>query len=136
VLAIVLHFVYRQSQNLAWNILRPAPIEDFYKSIEPDGYLRYPVVLYYALTAGFTEEIFFRALPLLYFRERFGNGKPVWWYVVITSILFAVAHWENGSDEVVATFAFGVLVSVAYLRGRSIWPVVGAHTLIDFWYLM
>ena len=135
-LTIVLYFIYREAQSMAWNILRPTPIDDFYKSIIPDGWLQYPVVLYYALTAGFTEEIFFRALPLLYVESRFGAGKALWWYVIVTSVLFAVAHWENGPHEVIATFIFGVVASLFYLKLKSIWPVIVGHTLIDFWFFI
>ena len=136
IFTVVLFFIYREAQSMAWNLLRPTPIDDFYKSIIPDGLLQYPVVLYYALTAGFTEEIFFRALPLLYVQRRFGAGKALGWYVIITSLLFAVAHWENGPHEVIATFIFGVVACLFYLKLKSIWPVIAGHTLIDFWFFI
>lgn len=135
-LAIVLNLVYQGVQHFAWiivwRVFHPAPVPVFYKSLVPDGLLHYPTALYFAATAGFTEEVFFRGLPLLYMKERFGNTKPIWIYVVVTSVLFAAAHWENGLHEIIATFTYGIASSVLYLKLRDLWPLVGAHALIDF----
>jgi membrane protease YdiL (CAAX protease family) len=136
-LAILLYVIYQFVQHLSWaivwRIFHPEPGTAFYKSTVPDGLLHYPVLLYLAVTAGFAEEVFFRALPLLYFRERYGTSKPNWIYVVTTSLLFGAAHWENGAHEVIATFAYGIAASVFYLKLKDLWPLVGAHALIDFW---
>jgi membrane protease YdiL (CAAX protease family) len=136
-LAVVLNLVYQGAQHFAWNIvwrvLHPDPAPAFYKSLIPGGLLHYPAAFYFAATAGFTEEVFFRGLPLLYMKERFGNTKPVWIYAVVTSVLFASAHWENGLHEVIATFVYGIASSVLYLKLRDLRPLVGAHALIDFW---
>ena len=136
-LAIVLNLVYKGVHHFAWDIVwrifHPEPAPEFYKSLVPDGLLHYPAAIYFAATAGFAEEVFFRGLPLLYIKERFGNAKPGWKYVVATSVLFASAHWENGLHEVIATFAYGVASSLLYLKLRNLWPLIGAHALVDFW---
>jgi membrane protease YdiL (CAAX protease family) len=132
-LAVFLNFAYHVAQHFAWVIIRPADTSALYKSVIPDGLFHFPVVLYFGVTAGLVEEIFFRALPLLYVKERFRNRVPLAGYVVTTSVLFAAAHWENGAHEVVATFVYGLFASVLYLKLRDLWPLVGAHALIDIW---
>lgn len=132
-LAVVLSLVYHLAQVIASTILRPPATAPFFKSAAPDGLLRVPVVLYMAITAGIVEEIFFRGLPLLYVIERFPGRIPTSTYVVTTALLFGAIHWENGSHEVVATFIFGIFAAAFYLKLRDLWPLIGAHILIDAW---
>jgi membrane protease YdiL (CAAX protease family) len=134
-LTLVLNLLYTIVGQIVLQITGPAPEGNLgYRSVIPKDFLRFPVLVYFGLSAGFAEEIFFRALPLLYIRERFGKRKLHWWaYVVVTSLLFAAAHWENGVHEVAATFVFGVATSLLYLKLRDLWPLVGAHALIDIW---
>lgn len=132
VLAVALNFIYLLTSRrmLAW--IGSIGSQDFhYASLVQDGSWRFPAALYFGLTAGFVEEISFRGLPLLYLRER--NIKPDWRYALVTSVLFAAAHWENGVHELVATFVFSVAAGVAYLKLKDLWPLVGAHALIDVW---
>ncbi len=134
---IVLYAVYKIIGDMAtyWvaRMLDQAPVSQFYSAVQPRGWLHFPVALYYGVTAGIAEEVFFRGLPLLYIRERFGDRLPGWIYVVVTSTLFALAHWENGWDEVIATFAFGVTASLFYLQLRDLRPLIAAHALMDTW---
>jgi membrane protease YdiL (CAAX protease family) len=132
-LAVLLNFAYHIAQNVAWVIFQPVNMAALYKSVIPDGLFHFPVVLYFGVTAGVVEEIFFRALPLLYVKERFRNRVPLTGYVLTTSVLFGVAHWENGAHEVVATIIYGLLAGALYLKLRDLWPLVGAHALIDIW---
>lgn len=132
-LVIVLSLVFRATVWISLMIVRPAGSGAFYGSIVPEGWLHFPVVLYFAATAGFVEEIFFRALPLVYLKERFGSGIPVAAYLLGTSFLFASMHWENGAHELAATFMYGLLAGALYLRLRDLWPLIGAHVLIDVW---
>ena len=96
-------------------------------------------VLYFAVTAALVEETVFRALPWLYIMRlpasRFDRFNiPA--YVLCSSILFGLVHWENGLHEVLSTFVLGVIACLLYSRIRNIWPLVGAHFLTDvyiFW---
>ena len=132
-LALVLALVFSVARYAAWFILDVPEQTLFYKSIRPDGWLGVPVVVYYSATAGIVEEIFCRALPLLYLKERFGKSPPGGAYVIATAFLFGFGHWENGNLEVVATFGYGLFASALYLKLRDLWPLIGAHTLIDVW---
>lgn len=95
-----------------------------------------PMVLYLALTAGFVEEIVYRALPWLFLQAIGWRPARNLVYVLASSAAFAAIHWENGAAEVAAAFAYGLCASLLYLRLRTLWPLIGAHVLIDivdFW---
>ena len=87
----------------------------------------------YSATAGVVEEIFCRALPLLYLSERFGKSLPKGLYVITTALIFGVGHWENGNIEVIATCVFGLFAGALYLKLRDLWPLIAAHALMDLW---
>ncbi len=132
-LAFILYVVYQVAWNMFPKALWPLPAQHFYDSIMPQGNLHFPLALYYAVTAGVTEEIIFRGLPLLYLKEKCGKSFSRTGYVLVTSVLFAAAHWENGSHEVAATFIFGVIGALLYLQLHELWPLIGAHALVDLW---
>lgn len=69
------------------------------------------------------EEIFFRGFLLGGLRSRFGP----WPAIVISSGVFAVFHILPGLY--VPTFLLGVAFGWVYLKTRSIWPAIFAHTL-------
>lgn len=133
VLAVGLSLVYRVALFLAWAIPTPWAITASYSTIAPDGPLRIAAVGYFSLTAGLVEEIFFRALPLLFLQRRFSVRVPTTLYVVSTALLFGAAHWENGAHEIFANVAFGVVASLLYLKLRDLWPLIGAHALTAAW---
>jgi membrane protease YdiL (CAAX protease family) len=130
-LALILDFAYYASWYIAWFALQPEVGPLFYQEINPRGLLRVPVTLYMAISAGVVEEIFFRGLPLLYLERRFPNALPRKSYILGTAALFGLIHWGNGPHEVMATFVFGVLAAILYLRLRDLWPLIVAHAAID-----
>ncbi len=71
----------------------------------------------------FAEEVFFRGFLLAAFVAPFGRRKAV----VISSAIFALAHIDPGT--MLPIFVTGALLSWVYLRTRSLWPSVAAHTL-------
>lgn len=132
-LTALLYLIYQAADMFFWMLFGRPETASFYKNMAPTGLLRVPVVLYFAATAGLVEEIFFRALPLLYLQQRFPKSIPTGLYVLSTSALFGVSHWENGAHEVLATFTYGIFASLFYVKLRDLWPLVGAHALIDLW---
>lgn len=130
-LALLLTLVYYVAFLIGWYALRPEPIAPFYKEINPTGVLRIPSTLYLALTAALAEEVYCRALPLLYLERRFPGRAPLKLYILSTATMFGLIHWGNGPHEVLATFAFGVAAAILYLRLRDLWPLIAAHTVID-----
>jgi membrane protease YdiL (CAAX protease family) len=108
-------------------------LPDFgYEATLPHGQvLRWIVIGYYALTAGVVEEIVFRGLPWTWV-EHFGDTpatRGAW--VVVTSIVFALVHWENGGPGMLAAGAYGIGAALLYLKLRNLWPLVVAHVVTD-----
>jgi len=89
------------------------------------------VTVYLSATAALIEETVYRALPWLYFRETMGPRWRRTAYVVVTSLVFAACHSEQGPAGVVATFWFGVVAARIYTKLGSLWPVVLGHFLFD-----
>ena len=132
--SLLLAVVYHVSSKLAWRISGMVPPVFTYSTSVPTGWMHFPVVFYFALTAGFVEEVFLRGLPLLYVQNCFGDNGSKLAYVAVTSLLFGLIHWENGTPEIFATTAFGVVAAIIYLQLRNLWPLIAAHVLIDVWW--
>ncbi|HAT55884.1 MAG TPA: hypothetical protein DCW31_11735 [Lactobacillus sp.] len=89
---------------------------------------------------GTTEEFAFRGL-ILPLASRLGSGKSqLWTGVIISSLLFGLAHSVNLFQQSVPvtifqmgyTFAFGVLLAALYLRtGSLVFPIL-LHGVNDF----
>ena len=96
----------------------------------PPGY-RVLVAIYMSVGAAFVEEVVFRALPWLYFAQL----APARWrrgtYILVSSLLFAAVHSEQGPGGVLAAFWFGLVAARMYSKRQNLWPLVLAHFLID-----
>jgi len=112
------------------------PEPSSFQALIPTGTLRVPVAVYFAATAGIAEEIMFRGLPLLYVVSRSPDRVPTAAYCLVTALLFASAHWENGANEVIGTFIYGLFASAFYVQVRDLSPFIVAHALGDLtWFL-
>lgn len=94
------------------------------------------VVLAIAVMVGFVEEAFFRGLMLNALRAR-----GLWRAVIITSLLFGLTHAMNmlaGKSVIddVSQIFYATAIGFAYAALASkkgiVWPLVLAHSLIDF----
>lgn len=54
--------------------------------------------------------------------------------VLLSSVVFALAHWGGGGGSVLATFVAGIVLMVVYLKTGSFVPCVIVHWAIDFQY--
>jgi membrane protease YdiL (CAAX protease family) len=82
-------------------------------------------LLFFALAAAF-EEAVFRGYPFQVLVEWLG----VWPAVLLGSVLFSLLHGGNPNITPLALFNLflaGVLLSLAYLRTRSLWFATGVH---------
>lgn len=121
---------------LAWEFIDAPPPSFSYAGMVPEGNAHYLAVFYLAITAAVFEEIFFRGLiwRLVYSSTTKYNKAIV--YVVVSSVLFGLVHWENGLPEVVASMVFGIVACVLYLHLHNLMPLMIAHFTIDvvnFW---
>lgn len=89
-----------------------------------------------SLLVGFAEEIYFRGLFMRVLKP-YGQTAAITW----STVLFGVTHALNllagqgGLNtvvQIVHAAGIGFLLCVLRLKGRSIWPLVAVHALIDF----
>ena len=135
---LTLYIAYATPAYLANQVLgHPEPPFSSPDVLASLGRFRIIGSIYFAITAGLWESIFIIGLPWLWFSQ----GAPVSrsraaLFVVVSSLLFALGHWENGLPNVIAAFVFEVCAVWWYLRLKTLWPVIVAHALIDlydFW---
>ena len=102
--------------------------------VVPEGKWHIPAVIYLAASAGIVEEVIFRGLGWRVFSDLDLKRlkKPL--YVIATSLVFSVGHWEQGIAGTLSAFAFGVVAALFYLQLRNLWPMITAHTLVDVYY--
>jgi membrane protease YdiL (CAAX protease family) len=81
-----------------------------------------------SVTAGVCEEFLYRGFAL---SAIIRAGSPVWAAVVISSILFGLAHIYQGRGGSVSTMLLGALFGTARIAYHSLVPVVFWHSTVD-----
>jgi uncharacterized protein len=87
-----------------------------------------PLALLFGITAGYREELFFRSY-LIGRLEEMGVRVPV--AVAVSTALFSAGHVYEGLLAIAITAGLGVLLSVFWLRRRSLHVVAIAHGLYN-----
>lgn len=135
--AILLWLSYRPAHLYAYRLLWPYAgnlgYADIIPSLAPWNML---AAFYFSATAAVVEEIVFRGLPWLYFSSFLTPRQCGFWYLLVTPILFAACHSEQGPHGVIATWVFGWVMAVLYGYLKNLWPLILAHFAIDmaaFW---
>ena len=78
------------------------------------------------LVAALNEEMLFRGLPLQLLIDAVGE----WPAIIGLSALFGAIHWQNENSSYLGIFntvVAGVLLSLAYVRTRSLWLPYAIH---------
>lgn len=116
-----------------WSYLWPSVNPDFnYADTLPsDKGIRWLALAYLVLSPALTEEVFFRGILRVLFFDFGSIPYQRAFYVIVSSLLFASVHWENGSTGVENAFIYGVVAAWLFLRLDSLWPLVAAHALVD-----
>ena len=81
-----------------------------------------------AITAGVCEEFVYRGFAIAAFSKA---GLPLWLVVVLSSILFGLAHAYQGRGGIVSTGIFGVLLAIGRLWLGSLIPMMMWHAGLD-----
>ena len=81
-----------------------------------------------AITAGVCEEFIYRGFVLA---ALFRVALPVWVAVVLTSLLFGLAHAYQGKAGIASTGLFGVVLAIARLAFGTLVPVMMWHASLD-----
>jgi len=75
------------------------------------------------IIAPFCEEVFFRGFVFPGLR----HGMPLGWAIIISSLLFGVAHADPGSFPIL--FVIGLALAFLRWRTQAIWPCIILHML-------
>lgn len=81
-----------------------------------------------AITAGVCEEFLYRGFAMAALT---GAGLAKWAVVIVSSILFGVAHAYQGRGGILSTLVMGILFAVARLAYDSLLPVMVWHATVD-----
>ncbi len=132
--AIVLVITWNISWYIGLFFFGSDDLQFSFNLVIPDGALRVPVILYLAISAGFVEEVVFRGLTWSAVSVmEIGRLKKAF-YLILSSLLFAVVHWEQGLASVVGSFGFGFVAAAFYLQLKNLWPMIAAHSLADIYF--
>jgi len=81
------------------------------------------------LRAGVVEEIFYRGFAM----ERLSKMSGHWAvYLLIPSLIFAIAHFSQGIGGIIIAFASGLVMSISYWKKRDLKMNILAHFMVDF----
>jgi membrane protease YdiL (CAAX protease family) len=101
-----------------------------YHSMVPEGgAARLLTTLYFALSAGIVEELYFRGL--LFKAASFFPGSSAL-YLLLSPLLFAAIHWESGPANAAAAYTFGLFSAAVFLMIRNLWPLIAGHIYTDY----
>ena len=91
------------------------------------GGLTLPFIILNSITNPVFEEVF-EAGYFIHSLQRFGM-----WPAVLASALFrAFLHAHLGVNGQLCVFVLGVIFGLTYWRWRQLWPLIFAHSLVDF----
>ncbi|MEX1376793.1 MAG: type II CAAX endopeptidase family protein [Eubacteriales bacterium] len=83
------------------------------------------------LMQGASEEIMFRG----YLMTSLAKAKNIFWAIIISSIIFAVAHSLNPNMSwlpALNLFLYGVFAALIFLRTKNIWLVSALHSAWNY----
>jgi uncharacterized protein len=98
------------------------------KRILPDTYMEFAPYFALAVTAGMCEEFLYRGF-IMAALSRVGIMPSV--VVIISSVLFGLAHSYQGRSGILGTTLLGLVFGAARLWLQSLLPVVMWHSAVD-----
>jgi len=134
VFSIVFIILYEQFISLSKDIF---PVNHFavhfsYKDVIPQsGILWFMTTLFFALTAGVVEEFYYRGILSRFFKSGLLHVVS---FILISSFLFSLIHWEGGLRSIFSTFAIGIIFAIAYRSTGNLIPVIVGHSVLDFYW--
>jgi membrane protease YdiL (CAAX protease family) len=86
-----------------------------------------PLILFTSITAGVTEELFFRGYLIPRLEILFKNTYLA---ILISSILFGLIHYRYGTlTQIIAPFFIGIILALHYQKHRNITIIIICHFL-------
>ena len=118
---LIFTFLYGYIVRLfGWEILSPPEIPG---SIFLKGHLVIVTFIAIGVWTPITEEILFRGFIYGGLRNRWGQIPAA----IFSSLLFSLAHGQLG--VLLPTFVMGMALTFLYVRTKSIWPSILAHSI-------
>ena len=81
-----------------------------------------------AVTAGVCEEFLYRGFAMAALSR---VGFPAWSVVILTAVLFGLAHVYQGRGGILGTFVMGILFGGIRLVYATLVPVIMVHIVVD-----
>lgn len=122
-------WVYRESHAVFSTMFSGEPFFEYDAVMPEEGLLKTLIAIYFSLSAGIVEELYFRGM---FYKVAHFFNRPIFLYVVASSLAFSLIHWEGGLSNLCATFVFGLFAAGAYLLIRNLWPLIIGHIYTDY----
>jgi membrane protease YdiL (CAAX protease family) len=108
------------------------PIPDFMRKLTervlPVSAIEFGPYAALAITAGVCEEFLYRGFAMAALSRA---GLEAWMVVLVTSVLFGLAHTYQGRSGILGTGLMGVVFGVGRIWLQSLAPVVVWHATVD-----
>jgi len=106
----------------------PELMRSLAQRILPANSVELPPYFALAVTAGVCEEFLYRGFAMAALVR---VGIPGWAVVILTAVLFGLAHAYQGRSGILATFVMGVLFGIVRLAYDTLVPVMMMHAAVD-----
>lgn len=84
---------------------------------------------YYAAAATM-EELIYRSYLITRLKELLGSVE---WAIVISFMLFGCIHISRGTPGFISASVFGLILSLAFVKTRSVLPLAITHSVHNIW---
>lgn len=125
----ITYVIYGLSINYSLSVFPGGALFSYFDVIPKEGITRFIVILYFALSAGIVEELYYRGF--IYKISQF-YASPKLFYLTVSPVFFSMVHWENGVANIVATYIFGVILAIIFLSMKNLWPLITGHIFTDY----
>ena len=103
-----------------------------YDYLEKRWWMPIVILLAVYISSSFGEEVVYRGFLITRLMKIFQGFRPKLCSVVISGLIFGLAHWSWGPLGVLQTAAMGWALGYFYLRyKRQLWINVIAHAILD-----
>ncbi|HKW32727.1 MAG TPA: type II CAAX endopeptidase family protein [Candidatus Acidoferrum sp.] len=104
------------------------PLQAIAERILPQTAVELPPYLALAITAGLCEEFLYRGFAMAALTHA---GLSTWLVILVSSILFGLAHSYQGQGGMVMTFVVGLVLGFSRLSYNSLVPAIFWHSAVD-----
>src|SRR6266436_6771917 len=104
------------------------PLQAIAERILPQSTVELPPYLALAITAGLCEEFIYRGFAMAALAH---VGLQTWAVVLLSSVLFGLAHSYQGRGGVVMTMLIGIILGLGRIAFDSLIPAMFWHSAVD-----